>query len=220
MLWKGSRGQAVSKLQLRLQDLGYYLGAIDGDFGQRTLEAVFNFQKDHGLVVDGFVGPRTLAALSLQQVPEHQKESKRSMVFISYSHKDAKWLEQLRVHLAPLERDGLVSRWDDALIAPGDKWRKEIAKAIAKAKVAVLLISPNFMASQFIQTNELPTLLAAAERDGTVIAPVIISPCLMRGLSEYQSINTPTKPMVDLSRGDRDRVWVSTIEWITAALNS
>lgn len=218
-LWIGARGPAVSELQSRLRQLGYDVGEIDAVFGPRTQQAVAAFQQDHGLVVDGFVGPKTLAALELQHVPVRPKASKRSKVFISYSHADAKWLEQLQVHLAPLERNGLIERWDDELIAPGDRWRQEISKGLAQARVAILLVSPTFMASEFIQSQELPALLSAAQRDGLSILPVIISPCLMGGLAEFQAVNPPNRPLVDLSRGDRDRVWVRVAECVTTAMN-
>ena len=146
--------------------------------------------------------------------------TQRSLVFISYSHEDTKWIEQLRVHLAPLERQGLVSRWDDSAITPGAQWRDEIAAALARAQVAVLLLSPNFMASRFIHEVELPTLLAASKQEGLTVVPVVLRPCLLGELSEYQSVNALNKPLVDLTQGDRDRMWIKVTEAITTALNN
>lgn len=80
----------------------------------------------------------------------------RDQVFVSYSHKDKKWLNRLRVHLAPLERDGLLTVWDDTSINPGANWKKAIREALRAARVAVVLVSADFMASEFIARNELP----------------------------------------------------------------
>ncbi|MFO1429479.1 MAG: TIR domain-containing protein [Candidatus Competibacteraceae bacterium] len=135
----------------------------------------------------------------------------RHKVFISYSHRDSQWLERLQVHLKPLERKGLVERWDDTRIAPGSNWQEEIRQALAATKVAVLLISADFLASDFIAEHELPPLLEAAERDGAVILPVIISPCLFQEtpeLSRFQAVNNPARPLVDLPPGEREQTFL------------
>lgn len=220
MLWLGARGPVVKRLQARLRDLDLYHGQLDGSFGGRTEESVIQFQRTHGLRVDGYAGPKTLAALGLQSPSPSPGPAQRSLVFISYSHEDTKWLEQLRVHLAPLERQGLISRWDDALITPGAQWRAEIAAGLAKAKVAVLLLSPNFMASRFIHDVELPALITASQREGLAVVPVVVRPCLMGELAALQTVNPPNKPLVDQTQGDRDRTWIRVVEAITSALNA
>src|SRR2546421_13107936 len=95
-------------------------------------------------------------------------QPKRTKVFISYSHKDVKWLERLKVHLRPLIREQEIEIWDDTMIALGSTWQKDIQRAIASAKVAILLISADFEASDFIAANELPPLLKAAQSDGAI----------------------------------------------------
>lgn len=132
----------------------------------------------------------------------------RSRVFISYSHEDAEWLERLQKHLAPLERDGALV-WDDTRLKAGARWREEIRGALAETRVAILLVSADFLASDFIATDELPPLLQAAAEDGATILPVIISPCRferMESLSRFQSVNDPRKPLVKLRRGNREEV--------------
>lgn len=142
--------------------------------------------------------------------PPNANTSGRGHVFISYCHRDKKWLTRLQVHLAPLERDGLVTRWDDTLLKPGTRWREEIRNALQSARVAVLLISADFLASDFVMTNELPQLLSAAEDAGTVILPVIIGPSQFRSmpqLSRFQAVNDPHKPLVRLSLGKQEEVF-------------
>lgn len=145
----------------------------------------------------------------------------RSKVFISYSHEDKKWLERLQKHLKPMERQGIVDRWDDTRIDAGQEWKEEIKKAIDEAKVAVLLISADFLASDFIAENELPPLLSAAKKDGLVVLPVILSPSRFTrtpSLYKFHAVNDPAKPLVDLTEGDRARVWVKVTEDIEKAL--
>src|SRR3954468_19310103 len=117
--------------------------------------------------------------------------SSRTKVFISYSHKDQEWLERLKRHLKPLVREGLEC-WDDTHIRPGDDWQREIRTALDTAQIAVLLISANFFASDFIDENELPSLLAAARAKGVRILPVIISASRFArhpDLRRFQAVN-------------------------------
>ena len=81
------------------------------------------------------------------------------------------------MHLRPLVRDEELDLWDDSRIDPGSNWRNEIRQAIDKANIAVLLISADFLASDFINNNELPPLLEKAQNDGTIIHSIIVSPC-------------------------------------------
>ncbi len=146
----------------------------------------------------------------------------RTRVFISYSHEDAKWLKRLQVHLKPLEREGAVEYWDDTRIKPGAKWREEIKQALASTKVAVLLISADFLASDFIANDELPPLLKAAEQEGAVILPVIVGPSRFAktpSLVQFQAVNQPNRPLNKLSEADQDEILVQVTEAIEDALN-
>lgn len=148
--------------------------------------------------------------------------AERTQVFISYSHQDTDWLKRLQIHLAPLEREGIINRWDDTRIKPGLRWRDEITQALATAKAAVLLVSADFLASDFIATNELPPLLAAAQQAGARIFPVIVSPCRYKRslLEPFQAVNAPDKPLIGLSRADQETILVTLTEAIAEALTN
>jgi hypothetical protein len=144
----------------------------------------------------------------------------RSGVFISYSHADAWWLERLQKHLKPLQREG-VEVWDDTRLKAGEQWREEIRQALATTKVAILLISADFMASDFIDKNELPPLLQAAEEDGATVLPVIINHCRFvrtPGLSRFQPVNDPAKPLAQMSPANREKVLDSVARAVEDAL--
>lgn len=135
----------------------------------------------------------------------------RTRVFISYSHRDSVWLERLHVHLKPLIRTNLLDVWSDSRISPGQDWKREIDTAIARAKVAILLISADFLASDFIVENELPPLLDKAKNDGALILPIIVSPCRFvetREISKYQALNDPLWPLLKVSQVEQEEIFL------------
>jgi T3SS (YopN, CesT) and YbjN peptide-binding chaperone 3/TIR domain len=145
----------------------------------------------------------------------------RERIFVSYSHQDRKHLDRLLVHLRPLERSGIIDLWSDIQLRPGSKWKSEIAEAIARSKVAILLISADFLASQFITENELPPLLRAAKSDGVVILPVIVGASRFTKTAElsiFQSVNDPAKPLAVLPVAERERIWVRVADSVEATL--
>lgn len=110
-----------------------------------------------------------------------------------------------------------IEPWDDSRIRPGADWRQEIRTAVEKANVAVLLISADFLASEFIRENELPPLLKAAQKEGAVIIPLIVSPSLfMRNpeLARFHAINSPSAPLVSATRGEQESAFVAIAEAI------
>src|SRR3954454_14619457 len=135
--------------------------------------------------------------------------STRTKVFISYSHADKEWLERLKRHLKPLVREGNLDCWDDTHIRPGDNWKQEIQNALDTAQVAVMLISADFFASDFIDEAELPPLLDAAKAKGVRILPVILSASrFARNLTlrNFQAVNPPSRPLNEMPQAEQEKV--------------
>src|SRR5512147_2257648 len=148
--------------------------------------------------------------------------SARTKVFISYSRADEEWLERLKRHLKPLVRKGRLDCWDDTHIQPGDDWRQEIRAALDRAQVAVLLISADFFASDFIDENELPPLLAAAQAKGVRILPVILSASRFArnpDLARFQAVNSPDRPLDEMPRAEWEKVLDRLAQTVENPLN-
>ncbi|MEM1339012.1 MAG: leucine-rich repeat protein [Bacteroidota bacterium] len=128
--------------------------------------------------------------------------NKRHPIFISYSHKDQTWLEKLRPHLKVLQKEGLeIDPWDDTKIESGAKWREVIENKLNAASAAILLISTNFLASDFITENELPPILQKADQRGLKIYCLIVSASRFTShpeLSAYETVNDPKEPLDSL----------------------
>jgi len=139
-------------------------------------------------------------------------EQIRNKVFVSYSHKDRKFLDEIKKHFKPFLKK--IDFWDDSKIDPGQKWKEEIRKAISQTKVAISLVSADFLASDFISTDELPPLLKAAEDEGAVILIVILKPCLFKEfseLSQYQAINYQGKPLIKMDEAEQQELYVNLV---------
>ena len=142
----------------------------------------------------------------------NKKESKSTKVFISYSHKDKAWLTEVTKHLKVLKRkETAIDVWADTEIKAGDKWKDKITDALTEAKIAILLISTDFLNSDFIIDNELPPLLEAAQKNGTKILSLILKPCLydeFKELSQFQAVNSPNTPLIGCTDNDKEQLLV------------
>lgn len=118
-------------------------------------------------------------------------------------------MERVRVHLAPLIRQQRVDFLADTDIRSGEQWRERIETMIDSASAAILLVSADFLASDFIADHELPQLLSAARQTGLVILPVFVGAALLEAVPEIigiQGVNTPDRPLTMLTKGEQDHV--------------
>ncbi|HYK02198.1 MAG TPA: TIR domain-containing protein [Thermoanaerobaculia bacterium] len=118
----------------------------------------------------------------------------RTMVFVSYSHKDEAEKEALLTQLRVLQRGAdLIEVWSDDEIGGGEAWEAAIEKALLRARVAVLLISANFLTSEFILRTEVPNLLRRRQQDGITVIPIVAKGCAWRKIEWLKSMNVRPK---------------------------
>lgn len=211
-------GNLTSRVADAVEDLGgllytfslaYMLGAKEGaniyDVTSRWDAGPALLYAESGEPLQHVAEASPAAMNSLSQGPRPH----RTRVFISYSHRDARWLSRLQVHLMPLARNFKIDQWDDTKIKGGMIWRQEINDAMQTAKVAILMVSADFLASEFIVKDELPPLLAAASNEGALVLPVILSPSMflhLPALSQYQAVNDPATPLMNMTKGKQEKV--------------
>lgn len=143
-------------------------------------------------------------------------------IFISYSHKDKEWMQRLQIHLKPLVRNEKIEAWDDTQIKAGDKWKDKILNKLSTANVAILLISADFLASDFIVNNELPAILKKAEYSGLKIISIILKPSLFDNtsdLSAFQTINPPSMPLSAMTEHEQEVVFMNLAKEIAEIEN-
>ena len=144
--------------------------------------------------------------------------TERQQIFISYSHSDIQWLDRLTLVLAPLVRGRQIDLWDDRRIPPGAQWRSEINEALYAADVAVLLVSASFLASDFINQIELPSILEQWRAGQLSVVWVSVSPALyeVTPLNEIQAANDPRRPLNELNDSAVDAELVRIARLITS----
>jgi hypothetical protein len=140
-------------------------------------------------------------------------------LFVSYSHADAKWRDLLQTYLTALNSQ--VRVWDDTMIQPGTRWHAEIEKSLKTAKAAVFLVTQDFLASKFINAQEIPPLLEKAHQDGVKIFWIAVgsSTVMDSVLAKFQGLNDPKRPLEMLPKAKRNQVLVEIYEKIKAGVS-
>lgn len=152
--------------------------------------------------------------------------STRDKAFVSYSHENAKYLERLQIHVKGYwyvdGAETILECWDDTKIRAGADWKGEIKNALASAKVAVLLVSADFFASDFIREHEFPVLLQAAQAREVEILSVVLGPCPFdqTPLSIYQAINGTSNPLMNMAPNEQEKIWAAAAKRIFEILNT
>jgi hypothetical protein len=149
----------------------------------------------------------------------------RDKVFISYSHEDARWLQEIKQQLAVLESEGLLSTCEDTQVEVGTAWYERLHEAMLSAKLGLLLISSSFLASPFVRREEIPRLFSQHEEAGMKVYPLLVRPCpweqvqwLKRLQLRPQDSKRRVKPVSAFTGAAREQVLVDVANEIARLL--
>ncbi|MEL7423344.1 MAG: leucine-rich repeat domain-containing protein [Bacteroidota bacterium] len=140
------------------------------------------------------------------------------LAFFSYSKADIDYLDEFRTQLRPLERNGQIRLWDDRQIRPGEGWDDSIRSALQSADIIFLLLSSDFLATDYIDETEI-TIALERHRKGTAkVIPIQLRPCLWQNtpLGELQGI--PRKDITISTADNEDEVWLQVLTEIKGEL--
>jgi CHAT domain-containing protein len=147
-----------------------------------------------------------------------RRSHKSVKLFCSYSHRDERYLDKLKTCLAGLKRQGLIEEWHDRKILPGQVWAEAIDENLKTSEIVLLLVSPDFMYSDFSYEKEMKQALDKDERGETRVIPIIVRPADWQWapFGKLQALPKDGKPITTWS--NRDRAWLNVVEGIRKAV--
>lgn len=201
------RNELTEKLRVTLLEIVDELAENPDKYPSRLIqkdEKTFIYKHPHPAIEITYRLDRERKVLSVLHVVAPALETPKRL-FISYSHKDEKWLLELKIWLKPLEERDIVTIWDDQTIKAGADWHHAINEALASAKAAILLVSMDFLNSDFIKKNELPELLNAARQEGLAILWIAVRPSAVDDspIANYQALHKDP-PLALLKKAQRE----------------
>lgn len=140
-------------------------------------------------------------------------------VYISYSHRDTKLVEQILASILPLQRDGFIRIWYDRHLPAGTNWQDTINRNLESADIILLMVSPNYLASDFCYNLEMPKAMERVSRGEVYVIPIILSKCHWYEAPFNRLVALPTnaKPITQWRK--REDAVISVTEGIRQTVN-
>src|SRR5947207_1626541 len=126
-------------------------------------------------------------------------------IVICYARKDEAFLKEFQTHLKPLQYRGMISTWHDRDISPGADYDANIKAHLEAAQLIILLMSPDFLASDYCYNIELKQALARHNRQEVTVIPIILRPCAWKqtDVGKLQALPTDGKPVANWQNQDK-----------------
>ncbi len=140
--------------------------------------------------------------------------------FVSYSHKDERHRDKLEISLAQLRRNNVISTWHDKKILPGKEWDQEIDENLNNADLVLLLVSPDFLASDYAYSREMERALERHKSGSAIVVPIILRPCDWSNsrLASLQAL--PSRGRAISTWPNRDTAWLDVAQGLRRLISS
>ncbi|HET8774519.1 MAG TPA: COR domain-containing protein [Thermoanaerobaculia bacterium] len=235
-------GDAVSRREL-LALIRYDFDRINGEFKDRLdakpmvplaqypafaidYEKLFAFQKQNVRSFPEYVGDDVVSIdvnelLNGVDLQEQRQSSLATLasaksLFLSYSHKDERLRDELETHLKLLQRLDVISVWHDRKILAGTEWDGEIDARLERAKVILLLVSADFLASDYCWSREVKRGMERHEAGEATVIPIMLRSCDWKGAPFEKLQGLPPEMKAVTSFEDRDVAWTAVASGIRA----
>lgn len=142
-----------------------------------------------------------------------------AILFLSYSHKDERFRDELETHLSPLKRKNGVTCWHDRRITAGAEWLGQIDEHLESARVILLLVSPDFMASDYCYDREVKRALERHEAKTARVIPVLLRPVYWESSPFAKLQALPKNARFVTQWRNRDAAYLDVVRGIRAAIH-
>lgn len=213
--------QGESAAEQQLKEFNYDFNNILKFYGKQNIEEIGDSFIEN-IYTNTSDTTKNAVALAEDMITGFKNELlNRNQIFVSYSHMDKHWLEKLNISLNAIERFAGIKAWSDKLILSGTKWNEEIVKALSSTKIAVFLVTPYFLASKFIQENEMNYFLEINETQNIPILWIAVSHSLyeITPLNNIQCANNPKSPLDTLSEAEQNKEFTEISKRIIELMN-
>jgi hypothetical protein len=140
-------------------------------------------------------------------------------IFYSYSHKDEKLREELEKHLSALEAQGVIKGWHDRQITAGEERKKQIDQRLMTAQIILLMISADFLASDYCGDDEMKFAMKRHESREAVVIPVMLRSVDWKGMpfEKLQALPKGAKPVMEWD--DLDQAFTNVAKGIRVVVD-
>ena len=190
--------------------------SLDGELYASAIEIKQSIENKASRVQAAEGGHVELNAIMHQLLRDGSSVPKR--IFFSYSKKDAQYRAELEKHFAALKRSGRIDTWSDVNLEPGQEWDKTIKEELSRADIIMLLLSPDFMATEYIWNIEIPKAI----KEGKAVVPIFLRPCDWNEdvyeIDKYYALPAKSDWIVQNAKPNRDESYLKVVEGIKKIL--